>query len=198
MKKLITALAITAFSLGYSQSAYYDDYRSSITGIDWADAAAYLLLTPAQINSINALNSRYADYNAWNAYYGNNPDRWSEDRYRQMRGIMTPDQYAKFRNRYYKGQDPVTYYRHDNGKHKGWYKNGKAYQTAPYNNGRYNGRYNDGRYNERRDDDRYEHGRYNNGRYDGRYNNRRYDDRYEDKDDHGKGHGNGKGHGKWK
>ena len=58
MKKLLTALAIGAFTFGYTQSAYYNDYRSSISGINWQTVAAELLLTPQQKQQLFALKKR--------------------------------------------------------------------------------------------------------------------------------------------
>lgn len=111
MKKLFLAVAIGVFSLGYSQSGYYDDYRSSVNSFDWGGAIAQLLgLNNNQVSQLTVLNNRYPDYNSWNSAYGNNPNRWYQDRYASMQRIMTPAQYKKFYNTYYKGQNPVYYY----------------------------------------------------------------------------------------
>lgn len=110
MKKLLTVLLLNAFTLGFSQSSYYNDYRSSITGINWQTVAAELLLTPAQKQQLFALNDRYDDYDSWNRVYGNNPDRWRTDRYNAMERIFGSTKYTKFKNKYYKGQNPVAVY----------------------------------------------------------------------------------------
>lgn len=56
MKKILFgALMVVAITFGYSQSAYYNDYRSSITGINWRTMAAELLLTPYQKEQLFAL-----------------------------------------------------------------------------------------------------------------------------------------------
>lgn len=46
MKKAITILSLGLFTLGYSQSDYYNDYRRSITDVNWQTVAANLLLSP--------------------------------------------------------------------------------------------------------------------------------------------------------
>ena len=54
--------------------------------------------------------------------------------------------YRPYYGRYYAAPRPVYVvpgYRHDNGRHNGWYKNGKAYRG--YGNGYSNVRYSDGR-----------------------------------------------------
>lgn len=84
MKKLITILSLGIFSLGYSQSAYYNDYRRSITDVNWQTVAANLLLSPQQKSDLFALNNQYSDYNSWNRAYGSNPDQWIVDRYRSI------------------------------------------------------------------------------------------------------------------
>jgi hypothetical protein len=82
MKKLLmTAIFLGIFSSSYAQSDYYNDYRRSVTDINWQSVISDLLLTPAQSNQVYALNDRYSDYNSWNRVYVNNPDRWREDRY---------------------------------------------------------------------------------------------------------------------
>ena len=126
MKKLLTALAIGAFTFGYTQSAYYNDYRSSISGINWQTVAAELLLTPQQKQQLFALNNQYDDYNSWNRVYGNNPDQWRYDRYGQLERILGKDKYTKFKNRYYKGQNPVAVYNRNKNNHK-------RYQNQKYN-----------------------------------------------------------------
>lgn len=111
MKKLFfTAMILGACTFGYSQSAYYNDYRSSISTINWETVAANLLLSPQQKQQLFALNNQYPDYNSWNRTYGSNPDRWRQDRYGEIERIMGADKYTKFKNKYYKGQNPVAVY----------------------------------------------------------------------------------------
>ncbi|MFY1045713.1 hypothetical protein [Chryseobacterium sp. GP-SGM7] len=111
MKKiLITALFIGTFSLGYAQSAYYDDYRRSVTDVNWQTVVSDLLLSATQANQLNSLNDKYTDYDGWNRVYANNPDRWSTDRYGELERIMGREKYAKFKSKYYKGQNPVAVY----------------------------------------------------------------------------------------
>lgn len=111
MKKIIiTALLLGTFSLGYAQSDYYNDYRRSVTDVNWQTVAADLLLSATQKNQLYSLNDRYPDYDGWNRVYANNPDRWRTDRYAEIERILGRDKYVKFKNKYYKGQNPVAVY----------------------------------------------------------------------------------------
>lgn len=111
MKKIIfTALLLSAFTFGYSQSDYYNDYRNSITSLDWQSVAANLLLSSSQKQQLFALNNQYSDYDSWNRVYGNNPERWRTDRYSSLQRIFGSEKYTKFKNKYYKGQNPVAVY----------------------------------------------------------------------------------------
>lgn len=111
MKKLIlTAVFLGAFGLGYAQSDYYNDYRRSVTDVNWQSVISDLVLSNTQANQVYALNDRYRDYNSWNSVYVGNPDRWRNDRYMELERIMGKDKYAKFKNKYYKGQNPVAVY----------------------------------------------------------------------------------------
>lgn len=111
MKKLfITALLLGTFSLSYAQSDYYNDYRRSISDVNWQTVIADLLLSKTQANEIYALNDRYDNYNSWNKVYVHNPDRWREDRYTEMERILGREKYLKFKSKYYKGQNPVAVY----------------------------------------------------------------------------------------
>lgn len=111
MKKLfLTALFLSAFTFGYSQSAYYNDYRSSVTSFNWEIIAANLLLSPTQKQQLFALNNQYPTYDSWNRKYNDQPERWSTDRYSSIQRIMGNDKYLKFKNKYYKGQNPVALY----------------------------------------------------------------------------------------
>ena len=111
MKKLfITAILLGSFTLGYSQSVYYNDYRSSVTSMNWETVAANLLLSPTQKQQLFALNNQYPTYDSWNSNYRDQPERWSTDRYSSIQRIMGTDKYLKFKNKYYKGQNPVALY----------------------------------------------------------------------------------------
>lgn len=111
MKKLfLTALLLGAFTFGYSQSTYYNDYRSSVTSMNWETVAANLLLSPTQKQQLFALNNQYPTYDSWNRNYKDQPERWSTDRYSSIQRIMGNEKYLKFKNKYYKGQNPVALY----------------------------------------------------------------------------------------
>lgn len=108
MKKfIISAFLLGAFTFGYSQSQYYNDYRSSVTGMNWETIASNLLLSSTQKQQLFNLNNQYPTYDSWNREYGNQPERWSTDRYASIQRIMGNDKYVKFKNKYYKGQNPV-------------------------------------------------------------------------------------------
>lgn len=126
MKKIFFgALMVGAITFGYSQSSYYNDYRSSISGINWQTMAAELLLTPYQKEQLFALNNRYDNYDDWNRVYGNNPDRWRTHRYGELERILGREKYTKFKNRYYKGQNPVAVYNRNK-------NNNKPYENKSY------------------------------------------------------------------
>ena len=132
MKKLlITALFLGTFSLGYAQSDYYNDYRRSITDVNWQTVAVDLVLSAAQANQLYALNDRYSDYNSWNTVYVNNPDRWRTDRYTEIERILGPAKYTKFKTKYYKGKNPVAFYnshKNDDKRYKHMTKKAKSYK----------------------------------------------------------------------
>jgi len=122
MKKLLlTAMLVGTFGLTYAQSDYYNDYRRSITDINWASVITDLVLSQTQANQIYVLNDRYDDYNSWNRVYVHNPDRWRNDRYVELERILGPEKYLKFKNKYYKGQNPVAVYNRNK-------NNGKKYK----------------------------------------------------------------------
>ncbi|WP_051884893.1 hypothetical protein [Chryseobacterium luteum] len=126
MKKILIALMLAGtFGLTYAQSDYYNDYRRSITDINWQTVAADLLLSATQTNQLNALNSRYRDYDSWNRAYVSHPDRWREDRYNEVERILGREKYTKFKTRYYKGQNPVAVYN----RNKNNYKKVKAHKS---------------------------------------------------------------------
>lgn len=111
MKKiLLTALFLGVFTLSYAQSDYYNEYRKSVTDLNWKTVATELVLTTTQVNELNTLNNRYEDYNTWLRTYGDNPDRWRTDRYSEIERILGREKYMKFKAKYYKGQDPAAFY----------------------------------------------------------------------------------------
>ncbi|NIF06252.1 hypothetical protein F3J23_12465 [Chryseobacterium sp. Tr-659] len=136
MKKLLIVAALGIFTLGFSQN-YYNDYRGSISSINWGQAAIFLGLNKNQINQIMILNNRYPDYNSWNRVYAKQPNRWYTDRYYAIERIMTPEQYKRFYARYYQGQNPRIIYDNTYRKH---------YDRPPM--------YHDGRFRYRHDEHR--------------------------------------------
>ncbi|MCW3162528.1 hypothetical protein [Chryseobacterium oryctis] len=111
MKKLfLTALLLGTFSLSYAQSDYYNDYRRSVSDINWQNVIVDLVLSKTQANQIYALNDRYSNYDSWNKVYVHNPDGWRNDRYSELERILGREKYLKFKNKYYKGQNPVAVY----------------------------------------------------------------------------------------
>lgn len=136
MKKLLlTALFLGAFGLGYAQSDYYNDYRRSVTDVNWQSVISDLVLSNTQADQVYALNDRYRDYDSWNSVYVNNPDRWRNDRYTELERIMGRDKYAKFKNKYYKGQNPVAVYnrnKNNDKRYKHMNKKAKAHQPKHY------------------------------------------------------------------
>ncbi|WP_336691168.1 MULTISPECIES: hypothetical protein [unclassified Chryseobacterium] len=132
MKKLIiTMMLVGTFGLSYAQTDYYNDYRRSISDVNWQSVISDLVLSTTQANQIYALNDRYRDYDSWNSIYVNNPDRWRNDRYVELERILGRDKYAKFKNRYYKGQNPVAVYnrnKNNDKRYKHMDKKAKAYR----------------------------------------------------------------------
>lgn len=118
MKKLITILSLGMFSLGYSQSVYYNEYQRSISDVNWKTVAANLLLSNQQKAQLFELNNQYPDYNSWNRVYANNPDQWRTDRYTSIQRIMGTEKYTQFKNKYYKGQNPVAVYNRNKNNYK--------------------------------------------------------------------------------
>lgn len=112
MKKILAVVMLVGvFTFGYSQSRYYyDDYRRSITDINWQTIVADLVLTPRQKDQLFALNNRYPSYDSWNVVYVNHPDRWRNDRYVEIERILGPVKYKKFKHKYYRGRNPVVVY----------------------------------------------------------------------------------------
>ena len=133
MKKLVTVLSLGLFTLGYSQSVYYNDYQRSIADVNWETVAANLLLSPQQKADLFALNNQYPDYNSWNTRYANNPDRWRTDRYSSIERILGQEKYTKFKNQYYKGQNPVAVCNRNKNNYKK-YQNSKFQKIKVQNN----------------------------------------------------------------
>lgn len=90
---------------------YYNDYRQSISMINWNKFFRKYRLSPWQINQIIYLNQMYSSYAAWDAYYRYNPDRWYYDRFFALQNILGPQVFVVFQNVYYNGYNPVSYYR---------------------------------------------------------------------------------------
>ncbi len=124
-------MLVGTFGLSYAQTDYYNDYRRSISDVNWQSVISDLVLSTTQANQIYALNDRYRDYDSWNSIYVNNPDRWRNDRYVELERILGRDKYAKFKNRYYKGQNPVAVYnrnKNNDKRYKHMDKKAKAYR----------------------------------------------------------------------
>lgn len=125
MKKIITLFAFLGiFATGFSQSVNYDNYRSSISDVNWTTVVADLVLNPQQKNELFALNKRYTTYDSWDNKYRNNPDSWRIERYSEIERIMGSNKYTKFKNNYYKGQNPVAVYNRNKAK-----SNNKVYRA---------------------------------------------------------------------
>jgi hypothetical protein len=128
MKKLLlTAFLIGTFSLSYAQSDYYNDYRRSISDINWQTVITDLVLSTTQANQVYALNDRYRDYNSWNRVYVVDPGRWRGDRYSELERILGREKYIVFKKRYYRGQNPVIVYGRNKADYKKYRKEQKKY-----------------------------------------------------------------------
>ncbi|SIR36949.1 MULTISPECIES: hypothetical protein [Chryseobacterium] len=131
MKKLIlTALLVGTFSLSYAQSDDYNDYRRSISDINWQRVITDLVLSTAQANQIYVLNDRYRDYDTWSRVYVVEPGRWRNDRYSELERILGREKYIIFKKKYYRGQNPVIVY----GRNKNDYKKYRKQQEKYYKN----------------------------------------------------------------
>lgn len=137
MKKLIiTMMLVGTFGLSYAQIDYYNDYRRSISDVNWQSVISDLVLSTTQANQIYALNDRYRDYDSWNRIYDNNPDRWRNDRYVELERILGREKYAKFKNRYYKGQNPVAVYNRNKNNDKRYKHMDKKAKVYRHKNGK--------------------------------------------------------------
>lgn len=137
MKKLIiTMMLVGTFGLSYAQTDYYNDYRRSISDVNWQSVISDLVLSTTQANQIYALNDRYRDYDSWNSVYDNNPDRWRNDRYVELERILGRNKYAKFKNRYYKGQNPVAVYNRNKNNDKRYKHMDKKAKVYSHKNGK--------------------------------------------------------------
>ncbi|SFH82520.1 hypothetical protein [Halpernia frigidisoli] len=125
MKKIIALIAfIGTFSFASAQSNYYNDYQNSISGVNWQSVATDLLLSTQQSSQLTSLNNRYPDYNSWDSHYKSNPNGWRTDRNAEIQRIMGPTKYKKFKNKNYKGQNPVAVYNRNKNNYK---SKGKSY-----------------------------------------------------------------------
>ncbi|MGE8536604.1 MAG: hypothetical protein ACN6OJ_18600 [Chryseobacterium sp.] len=128
MKKLlITVFLVGTFSLSYAQSDYYNDYRRSISDVNWQRVVADLLLSTTQANQIYVLNDRYRDYNTWNRVYVVEPGRWRNDRYSELERILGREKYIIFKKKYYRGQNPVIVYGRNKNDYKKYHKQQEKY-----------------------------------------------------------------------
>ncbi|WPO83219.1 hypothetical protein SD427_02415 [Chryseobacterium sp. JJR-5R] len=93
----------------YYQSNY-NDYRNSITSINWNVFFNQNRLAPWQIDQILRLNNLYSGFSTWNNFYSYNPDRWYYDRFYALERIMGPRVFVIFQNNYYRGHSPVVYF----------------------------------------------------------------------------------------
>jgi hypothetical protein len=73
---------------------------------------------------------------SWNRVYDNNPDRWRNDRYVELERILGRDKYAKFKNRYYKGQNPVAVYNRNKNNDKRYKHMDKKAEVYRHKNGK--------------------------------------------------------------
>lgn len=89
---------------------YYNDYKRSITDIDWNWLFSNYNISDYQIRQIMSLNRRFNSFSDWNSYYGMNPDRWYYDRFYALERILGPQLILVIQNRYYRGYSPVRYY----------------------------------------------------------------------------------------
>lgn len=104
--------------------------------MNWQTLVAELLLTLQQKDQLFALNSRYPTYDSWNTRYVNNPDRWRTDRYYEIERILGPTKYTKFKNKYYKGQNPVAVYNRNKNNYKPHTKGNKNVHVVKAHGGK--------------------------------------------------------------
>ncbi len=93
----------------YYQSTY-NDYRNSISNINWNVFFNQNRLSPWQVDQILRLNNLYSGFSTWNNFYRYNPDRWYYDRFYALERIMGPRVFVIFQNNYYRGYSPVVYF----------------------------------------------------------------------------------------
>lgn len=94
---------------GYYRSAY-NDYRSSISMVNWNAFFRQNRLADTQIRLIIELNQRFPSYSVWSSQYRMNPKRWWYDRFYALERILGPQVFIVFQNNYYHGYSPVRYY----------------------------------------------------------------------------------------
>ena len=92
-------------------TSFYNDYRRSIYDVNWERAFRELRLSPYQINLIIDLNNQFPNFGIWESYYRSNPNRWYYDRFYALQQILGPQVFIVFQDRYYRGYNPIVYYR---------------------------------------------------------------------------------------
>lgn len=116
MKKIITLIAFAIFGFSFSQTTViYQNYRNSIVSVNWNALGVELNLTPSQRNAITVLNNRYPTYESWYVVYKDRPGYWERDRDRELRRILGSTSYVKYKNKYYKGNNPNAVYNRNKG-----------------------------------------------------------------------------------
>ena len=92
-------------------NANYNDYRRSISNVNWERFFVENRISPYQVREIARLNQMYSSFSTWDNYYRYNPDRWYYDRFSALENILGTAIFAIFENVYYGGYNPVVYYR---------------------------------------------------------------------------------------
>ncbi|MHA6696402.1 hypothetical protein [Chryseobacterium sp. A321] len=90
--------------------SFYNDYRQSITRVNWNRLFRELRLNSWQANMVMDLNRQFPDYYSWNSYYRSNPNRWYYDRFYALEQILGPRAFSIYQSYYYNGRSPVQYY----------------------------------------------------------------------------------------
>lgn len=112
----------------------YNDYRRSISMVDWDRFFYENGLSSYQINMILDLNRQFDSYYTWNSYYRMNPIRWVYDRFYALRRILGTRVFIIFQDRYYNGYNPVNYYhRYWNDYYRPRYRVMPQYRTVNVN-----------------------------------------------------------------
>ena len=90
---------------------YYNDYQRAVFSVNWDAFFGQYGLTPWQMDQIIALNNRFANFAAWNAYYRWNPNRWYYDRFYALQNILGPRVFVVYQNVFYHGRSPIVFYK---------------------------------------------------------------------------------------